>query len=341
MRGMKKDRTVLIAVSLTVVFMLAAGLAWWSAHDSPAEPPGAAPVLPTRWPSANAEPIRPVPMPTGEMAAALPAFTAGQVLCNAVPEQLWVSTLGGPVLREATAYGACHVVTANLDFTATTYSEAPDIGRDPAEVTVAGHHATMTKTSASAVLSVQLAESHEEWATPLLQLHLTPRPGDRAEHDYPGLVQALGTTMVAAITQPGPALPTAGEQHRAREMTPIPGTGIVDAALPLVTWQLCTQLSRASNVPLDQVKPDYFGSCELSQGGTTTKVAYHPTGTHAFDTRAAGRPARERSPGVDLEIQLIDDSSQNIELTRIADTPPSAAELHRLAEKVVPPLLGR
>lgn len=339
MRGMQKDRTVLIAVSLTAVFMLAGGLAWYSTRDSPA-PPAAPRTLPAVWPSERAELIRPVPMPTGEMAAALQAFTAGQVLCNAVPEQTWASALNGPVLREAKVYGDCHVVTADLDVTATTYSEAPDIGRDPAEVTVAGHHGTMTKTSTSATLSVPLADTHEAWATPLLQLHITRQPGDQADHDYVGMAQALGTTMVGAITTPGPALPTADEQLRSREMTPVPGTGIVDAALPLATWQLCTQLARALNTQLDQVKPDYFGSCETSQGGTSFKVSYHPTSTHAFGTRVAGRPAREQVPGVDLEIQLIDDSSQSIEITRIGDDRPRG-ELHQLAEKLVPPLLGR
>jgi hypothetical protein len=292
------------------------------------------------WPSARAELIRPVPMPTGEMAAALPSFTAGQVLCNAVPEQTWASALGGPVLREATAYGDCHVVTADLDVTAATYSETPDIGRDPAEVTVAGHRGTMTRTSTSAALSVPLADTHEGWATPLLQLHITRQPGDRAEHDYIGIAQTLGITMVGAITTPGPALPTAEAGRRSREMSPVPGTGIVDAARPLVTWQLCTQLSRALNVPLDQVKPDYFGSCETGQGDTSIKVEYHPLSTQAFGTRVAGRPAREPVPDVDLEIQLIDGSAQSIEITWIADHR-AGRELHDLAEKLVPPLLGR
>jgi hypothetical protein len=339
---MKKDRTVLIAVSLTAVFAVLVGVGWYLDRDTPeAASPAAPRALPTRWPSERAELIRPVPMPTGEMAAALPSSAAGQVLCNAVPEQTWASVLGGPVLREATAYGACHVVTADLDVTATTYSEAPDIGRDPVEVTVAGHPGTMTKTSASAALSVPLADTHEDWATPLLQLHITPRPGDRAEHDYTGMARALGTTLVGAITTPGPALPTANELTRSREMTPIPGSGIVDAARPLVTWQLCTQLSRALGVPLDQVKPDFFGSCENIQDGTSIKVEYHSTSTSAFGGRiVAGRPAREPVPRADLEIQLIDHSSQSVEITWIDSTKPDDA-LADLAEKLIPPLLGR
>jgi hypothetical protein len=279
-------------------------------------------------------------MPTGEMAAALPAFTAGQVLCNAVPEQTWAGVLGGPVLREATGYGACHVVTPDLDVTAATYREVPEVGRDPAEVTVAGHRGTMTKTTTSAALSVPLADTHEDWATPVLQLHVTRQPGDRAEHDYVGMAQTLGTTMVGTITTPGPALPTTDEQSRPHELAPIPGTGIVDAARPLVTWQLCTQLSRALNIPLEQVKPDYLGSCEHIQGDTSVKVEYHPTSTDAFHGRIAGRPAQENVPDVDLEIKLIDSSSQSVEITWIANDR-AGGKLRELAEKLIPPLLGR
>jgi hypothetical protein len=338
---MKKDRTVLIAVSLTAVFALLVGVSWYLGRDTPAAAPPAAPkTLPAVWPSSGrAELIRPVPMPTGEMAAALPAFTAGQVLCNAVPEQTWASVLGGPVLREATSSGACHVVTADLDVTATTYREAPERGREPAEITVAGHRGTLTKAPGNAVLTVPLADTRENWATPLLQLEVRQQLSDQSEHDYPGLAQSLGTTMVGAITTHGPALPAPDEQRVSREMTPVPGSGIVDAARPLITWQLCTQLSRALNVPLDQVKPDFFGSCENTRGDTTIKVEYHATSTDPFGDRIAGRPAREPVPGVDLELQLIDDSTQSVEITWIADRT-DGDQMHQLAEKLIPPLLG-
>ena len=63
--------------------------------------------------------------------------------------------------------------------------------------------------------------------------------------------------------------------------------------------------------------------------------------THYAEALREISTAREEIPGVDLEIQLIDASSQSVEITRISDTPAAAGELHRLAEKLVPPLLGR
>ncbi|MFJ7212021.1 hypothetical protein [Amycolatopsis sp. NPDC098790] len=89
------------------------------------------------------------------------------------------------------------------------------------------------------------------------------------------------------------------------------------------------------------MKPDSFGSCEISQGDTSTKLVHRPESTHAFGTTAAGRPAHERTPGAGLEIRLIDTSLRSVETTRVAGTQAAAGELQRLAGKAVPPLLGR
>ncbi|SFW62109.1 hypothetical protein [Amycolatopsis australiensis] len=74
---------MLIALSVLAVVSLLTTAAWLLTRDSPAETPRS---LPSRWPTAGGEPIRPVPMPTGGMAAALPPPTRGHVLCTAVPE---------------------------------------------------------------------------------------------------------------------------------------------------------------------------------------------------------------------------------------------------------------
>ncbi|WIY05325.1 hypothetical protein QRX60_16305 [Amycolatopsis mongoliensis] len=159
-RGMPKDHTVLLAVSLTAAFMLVGGLGWFLTRDSPQEAPRA---LPSVWPTAHGEALRPVPMPTGELAAALPFSSRGHVLCEAVPEQTWSQVLGGPVLREVTA-ASCHVVTPELDVTANTAEPAPVTGVEPAGVAVAGHQGTMTSSSGyDATLIVRLADTGEQW----------------------------------------------------------------------------------------------------------------------------------------------------------------------------------
>ncbi|MEV4144773.1 hypothetical protein AB0J40_13960 [Amycolatopsis sp. NPDC049691] len=338
-RGMKKDRTVLIAVSLTVVFMLAAGLAWWSAHDSPAEPPRA---LPSAWPSANAEAIRPVPMPTGEMAAALPFGTRGQVLCNAVPEDTWRKVLGGPVLREVSGAGDCHVITADLEVTAGTYDRPSLGGFEPAVVTVAGHPGTLTKsTGTDAVLTVRLSDTAEQWAAPELQLRVANQVGVRAERDFRGMAEELGTAMVGAITTPGPSLPNQEEQAHPPEMTPIAGTGVADSAYPLIMRQLCTQLAKALGLAPEAVEPDWPGTCKHKAGGAEVELSYNPTSlTQSFGDRFAGRPADVSEPGGVIEVQLVDGSPQTLVL-RVSDLDRTLPGIRELAEKVVPPLLGR
>lgn len=341
MRGMKKDRTVLIAVTLTVVFMLAGGLAWWSAHDSPAEAPRA---LPAVWPSAHGEVIRPVPMPTGEMAAALPFGTRGQVLCNAVPEDTWRKALGGPVLREVSG-ASCHVVTADLDVTASTYDRIPDPGIEPAEVTVAGHRGTMSKSPVSpafdAMLDVRLADIDEEWAAPELQLRISDPARVHDERGLRGMAQELGTAIVGAITTPGPALPSAAERLHPPEMTPIAGTGIADAAYPLIMRQLCTQLARGLGLPLDQVEPDWPSTCRHKADGAEVKLSYNPDSTtKSFSTHFAGRPADVSEPGGVIEVQLIDGAPQTLVID-LYDFDRTLPGIRDLAAKVVPPLLGR
>lgn len=341
MRGMKKDRTVLIAVSLTAVFMLVGGLAWWSSHDSPAEAPRA---LPAVWPSAHGEAIRPVPMPTGEMAAALPFGTRGQVLCNAVPADTWRKVLGGPVLREVSG-DSCHVVTDELEVTASTYDRLPMDGVEPVAVTVAAHQGTMTKSptapATDAVLTVRLADTGEQWAAPELQLRVANQLGVRAEHDFRGMAEELGTAMVGAITTPGPSLPSQEEQAHPPELSPITGTGIADAAYPLIVRQLCTQLARGLGLPLDQVQPDWPSACGRKADGAEVTLAYNPSSpTQVFADSFAGRPADVSEQGGVIEVQLVNGSAQTLAV-KMFDLDRTMPGIRELAEKVVPPLLGR
>lgn len=338
---MKKDRTVLIAVSLTAVFSLVFVLAWLLTRDSPKEAPKA---LPSAWPTARAEAVRPVPMPTGELAAALPFGSRGQVLCNAVPEETWRRVLGGPVLREVST-SSCHVVTADLDVTANTWDRIPNPGVEPAEVTIAGHRGTMTKSPVSpafdAMLNVRLADIDEEWAAPELQLRVASQVSGRDERDFRRMAAELGTAMVAAITTPGPSLPSEAERQHPPEMTPIAGTGIADAAYPLIMRQLCTQLARALELPLAEVQPDWPGTCKHKTEGAEVELSYNPSSlTRYFGDRFAGRPADVSEPGGVIEVQLVDGSAQTL-VVKVYDLDRTMPGIRQIAGKVVPPLLGR
>ena len=338
MRGMKKDRTVLIAVSLTAAFSLVFVLAWFLTRDSPEDAPRS---LPSAWPTAGAETIRPVPLPTGEMAAALPFGIAGQVLCTAVPVETWARVLDGPVLREA-RNGTCHVVTADLDVTAGTYDRAPVGGGEPAGITVAGHPGTLAESPIGpAVLNVRLADTGEQWAAPELQLRIVSLADVRTERDFRGMAEALGTAMIGAITTPGPSLPSETERQHPPEMTPIAGTGIADAAYPLIMRQLCTQLARALELPLAEVRPDWPGTCEHKAAGAEVELSYNPSSlTRYFGDRFAGRPADVSEPGGVIEVQLVDGSAQTL-VVKVYDLDRTMPGIRQIAEKVVPPLLGR
>ncbi|WP_370968945.1 hypothetical protein [Amycolatopsis sp. cg9] len=342
-RGMyppKKDHTVLIALSVSAAVIVLSLLAWYLTRDSPES--HAKPLkLPSEWPSPDGEVVRQVPMPTGELAVALPGRTSGHVLCGAVPEATWASALGGPVLREVDENGMCHVVSANLDVSATFWADpVPIKGVDPEAVTVAGRQGELGRFGTEGfgrTLAIRLSDSTEKWVRPTLQLVVHQVPGDRAEHDYRAIALALAGPMVGAITTPGPSLPAAGKP---REMTPILGTGITDAPYPLITWQLCTQLSRALKVPLDQLKPGPFGSCQREEDLKSVTLTYHQDSEGSFTDRVAGRPAHEKTLGSSLEIQLLDDSRQTLEISWIDGAKPDG-ELRAFAEEVVPPLLGR
>ncbi|MEQ0565828.1 hypothetical protein ABJI51_42695 [Amycolatopsis sp. NEAU-NG30] len=285
-----------------------------------------------------------MPMPTGELAAALPAGTAGHVLCSAVPEETWRGVLGGPVLREV-AVTSCHVVTADLDVTAGTYDRVPFGGVEPAEVTVAGHRGTVTKSPAKpamdAMLTVPLAATSERWAAPTLWIRVANQLGVRTERDFRGMAEALGTAMTAAITSPGPSLPTEEEKRHPAELTPIAGTGIADAPYPLIMRQLCTQLARALGRPLDETEPEWPGTCRHKRDGVEVKLSYSARSpAKHFGDRIAGRPADVSEPGGAAEVRLVDGSDQTL-VIQLNDFDRSTPGVRAFAEKVVPPLLGR
>ncbi|MFI9454577.1 hypothetical protein [Amycolatopsis sp. NPDC052450] len=284
--------------------------------------------LPTVWPSTSGQALRPVPMPTGEMVAALTDETGAQVLCQVIPEQRWEEILGGPTLLEAG--GSCHAVTAKLDVSAQMIAALPeDTSRGmPTRTTVAGKLAVIATDKDGTSLSVELVEvAPHNGASPVLRVSIrgrtTETPGSEEK------AKALAEALIAGAMPPGPKLPKIGEDGEIPLEKTEPGP-IKDRPLPVISWLLCGELGRALGVPADKAKPTFFAACELN--GVTADYSALSTAV-VPTTTIAGLPAQVDERGV--VVQLTDDpDGQTLKFKGTGDLP-------ALAEKMVPPLLGR
>ncbi|RSM67144.1 hypothetical protein DMH03_08820 [Amycolatopsis sp. WAC 01376] len=284
--------------------------------------------LPAVWPSTSGQALRPVLMPTGEMVAALTDETGAQVLCQVIPEQRWEEILGGPTLLEAG--GACHAVTAKLDVSAQMIAGLPeDTSRGlPTRTTVAGKLAVIATDKDGTSLSVELVEvAPHNGASPVLRVSVrgrtTETPGSEEK------AKALAEALIAGAMPPGPKLPKIGEDGEIPLEKTEPGP-IKDRPLPVISWLLCGELGRALGVPADKAKPNFFAACELN--GVTADYSALSTAV-VPTTTIAGLPAQVDERGV--VVQLTDDpDGQTLKFKGTGDLP-------ALAEKMVPPLLGR
>ncbi|ONF69677.1 hypothetical protein [Amycolatopsis keratiniphila] len=284
--------------------------------------------LPATWPSKPGLALRPVAMPTGEMVAALTDETAAQVLCQAIPEQRWEEILGGRTLREAGQ--SCHAVTAELDVSTQMAPALPeDTSRGlPTKTTVAGKLAVIATDKDGTTLGVELVEvAPHIGASPVLHISLRGRLVESPETEKKA--RALAEALIAGAMPPGPKLPKTGEDGEIALEKTEPGP-IKDKPLPVISWLLCGELGRALGVPPDNAKPNFFAACELN--GVTADYSELSTAV-APTTTIAGRPAQVDGRGV--FVQLTDDpAGQTLKFKGTGD-------LVALAEKMVPPLLGR
>ncbi|EME54536.1 hypothetical protein [Amycolatopsis decaplanina] len=290
--------------------------------------PGTGAELPEVWPSKSGQALRPVPMPTGEMVAALTDETAAQVLCQAIPEQRWEEILGGHTLREAGR--SCHAVTTKLDISVRMAPALPDdTSRGlPTRTTVAGKLAVLATDKDGTSLSVELVEvAPHNGASPVLHVSLRGRVVKSPETEQKA--RALAEALIAGVTPPGPKLPKIGEDGEIPLEKTEPGP-IKDRPLPVISWLLCGELGRALGVPSDSAKPVFFAACELN--GVIADYSELSTAV-APTTTVAGLPAQVDGRGV--VVQLTDDpAGQTLKFKGPGD-------LLALAEKMVPPLLGR
>ncbi|UMP05733.1 hypothetical protein [Amycolatopsis sp. EV170708-02-1] len=284
--------------------------------------------LPSVWPSKPGQELRPVTMPTGEMVAALTDETGAQVLCQAIPEQRWEEILGGPTLREAGQ--SCHAVTAQLDVSAHMIPALPeDTSRGvPTKTTVAGKLAVIATDKDGTSLGVELVEvAPHNGASPVLHVSIRSRIVRGPETETKA--RALAEALIAGATPPGSKLPKIGENGEIPLEKTEPGP-IKDKPLPVISWLLCGELGRALGVPADTAKPTFFAGCELN--GVTADYSERSTAV-APTTTVAGLPTQVDGRGV--VVQLTDDpAGQTLKFKGTGD-------LVALAEKMVPPLLGR
>lgn len=284
--------------------------------------------LPDVWPSKPENALRPVQMPTGEMVAALTDGTASQVLCQVLPEQRWDEILGGRTLREADR--ACHAVTAELDVTAQMIPELPDDTSQgvPTKTTVAGKTAVVASDDDGTSLNVELVEvAPHNGASPVLRVSVRARAAKAIETKKKAT--ALAEALIAGAMPPGPKLPKIGENGEIPMQQTEPGP-MADRPLPVISWRLCAELGRALGVPADKAVPQFFAACTLN--GVTADYSALSSTIHP-STSIAGLPAQVTDKTV--VVQLTNDpAGQSLKFKGPGD-------LRALAEKAVPPLLGR
>jgi len=338
---------VLIVVAVLAFFTFLGGGAWLVVHTvfRPVSLPEPPKNLPSPWPETGAEPVRAVPMPTGEMAAALPDYTAGHVLCSALPEPTWAKLLGGPVLREVSVVSGCTVVTTTLR----VHAELSDgqlvlPAGTPERTTLGGHPATVYSSPASkhvtAVVQL-LGTTAPSWAKPVLEVSFEQHVWDQVPRDLPATVRDIGEGITNAITTPGPSLPanSPGDEIPVRPAGPLPGSGIVDAANPLIAWQLCAALSQSSGRPLEEFVAKHDGRCEYRKDEELgVQASSRGRSGESFPDTIGGRPASVENPSV--TIQLTGGSPQQVQLAWLYPRK-SDAELRAWAESLLPQLLGR
>lgn len=317
-----KTSTVL-GIVLAVLFSFAgvataAGYAWTRMDDDRPPPPKA---LPAQWPSKGGQALRQVPMPTGEMVAALPPDTAGQVLCQALNQEQWDTLLGSRSLREVRGAG-CHVVTADTDVTL-ALDETPVNLRSPSDVEVAGRPGRLESLppKTNTRLDVQLVDAAgTDQIKPYLRVELI---GDAPGMDR--LAESLATAVVQATTKPGPALP-APRQDGSIPMRELAAAPIADLPWPAISWQLCSALTARLG---GTARPFVDGRCTVRgiQAAYTDSVS-----PRVFPTQLAGRPAVITDDMV--AVRLTDDTAQELTFTG------GGRSLRTLAAAVLPRLLG-
>jgi len=327
----KTSTVIAIVIGVLLSFASVAGAAGYIWSQGSAAPPPA-PGLPAVWPTKDGELPRRVPMPTGEMIAALPAASSGHVLCQALPGPRWQAVLGGATLREVRG-SACHVVTGSLDVVL-ALDNLPAALHAPQAVDVSGRAAEVESSGAvNARLNVHLVDEEPSGVVhPYLRLEITRYAVTRPGLALDDLATTIAAEVLDATTAPGPDLPKADRNGTIamRKTEPVPGYGVVDAPWPVASWQLCTELAEALGTSTSSAKPKFDGRCTVRTVQASLSEDVTP---RAYPDTLAGRPALV-TPDL-VAVKLDDDSSQELSFTG------TGRDLRALAESALPALLGR
>lgn len=324
---MKTSTVIAILVSVLLSFAsVAAATGYLWSRGGPGQRL-ATPALPSVWPTKDGMPLRPVPLPSGELVTALPPASIGQVLCQALAQDRWNQLLGGTSLREVRGQ-SCHIVTAELDLSL-TLDRTIGVLNSAHAVDIAGHPGQIEflapKTNARLAVHLVAAAATDE-VRPYLLASLTTTTAD-PRNPPDALITAIVREVLAATMTPGPPLPPIGPGGAIppRKAEPVRGHGIADSPWPMISWQLCTVLTRElGGTP----KPEFDGRCTVRG----VRAAYSDTlSPRVYPGTLAGRPALITDDLV--AIKLTDDSAQELTFS-------GGASLRTLAEKISPALLS-
>jgi hypothetical protein len=291
--------------------------------------------LPKSWPSENGRPLRPVPMPSGEMLMALPRETTAQVLCQATPAERWKQLMGGEVAREVEHGESCHAVGLDswvrMSLSRTPVADSTGLGKRK-QVTVARRPATVVVGGSPSLVEVKLSDTDVRVLRIETSWTRVPPQNDQSEAMLLGLTESV----LAGAFGPGPKLPAADKRDVIERKTVEPGAGILDAPLPEISWKLCTQLQRALGVPAEAPEPYIDGKCTaIAADDTAVRVEHTAVLSELRGEPVAGRPASEDSG--QLSVLLTDNGSrQGLRFSWLGG---STTKLRDLAETVVAPLL--
>ncbi|WP_215546562.1 hypothetical protein [Amycolatopsis sp. CA-230715] len=286
-----------------------------------------------------------MPMPTGEMLAALPDFVRNDVLCQAVDDARMTGIIGGPVRREVRPDGsgdlaACHIVSPGNDIEITTTTSGTS-SSDAAEVLVHGKRARLehlgdrTEVSVPVLPGSESAQNYPYGVRPILSIKQRPGADDK--------VTAVATAVLEAATKPGPSIPKDDETRiPPRRADPTPGFGVIGSAWPQITWQLCTILADEAHLDLQAAEAKFDGECSIESGNVRTyarssEVTSRDDTAHFTET-ISGRPASRDAGGI--TVKLTDEPAPTANFAATGPFPPGF-DYKAFTERVVAKLVGK
>ncbi|MBP2477805.1 hypothetical protein JOF53_006677 [Crossiella equi] len=288
------------------------------------KPAGSAP---TSWPTNGGVLVRPTPLPPARLLGYLPEVSRGHVLCNAVGAA-WPGLLGGEAKLEAWTEERCHAVSAGFDVAVELTGDRVVADRD-----IAGHRAEVGPDGTQARVELVAPAEAKRYPDLAPTLAVTVKTRARAAD---GVAVAVAEALLRGLPAAAGTLPEVddkGELTRVAAREPLPGFGIADQPLPVVSEQLCTVLAAELASPPPPVRVRATGHCEVRGPGYTVVASLAAEREGAFDTGVGGRPARRDGSGA-VVVRLRDGSPQVLTLRTLGAAPGQAPDWGRIVSRV-------